>query len=83
MTSMSERLARLERMQPPLRAGRMFLLMPWDVIPKHTDRDIVGSYKLVNPDGSEKAYERTGICPRFDALGSETARMHQQGTGHD
>lgn len=73
----AERLARLERMQPAAPEERRFLVMPWDPIPVHTDRDLVALYRITDDSGCDLAdYERNGIHPRDDAPGSPNRRLY-------
>lgn len=72
----AERVARLEQQQSPLRGGRMILLMPWDPMPEHAERDLIGRYRLINMDGTEQIYEPTGVHPSKAEPGSVNHRLY-------
>ncbi|MFZ5794292.1 MAG: hypothetical protein ACOY4B_07480 [Pseudomonadota bacterium] len=77
MTRMAQRLARLERLQPDEGDERRFLVMPWDPIPAHTDRDLVALYRITDASGTGSIeFERSGVHPRDDAPGSRNRRLY-------
>ena len=76
--ALTRRLAALEANQP-VRSGRRFLLMPWDIVPEHQDGDMIGLYNLVTrePDGPKRVnYHRTGVHPKDDAPGSWNRHLY-------